>query len=131
MKKYFIYKIECAINGKVYIGCTINYESRIYAHQTNLKRGIHTTPLLQSDYNKYGINNFKYSIVLEIYEYDKNWLEIEQTFIQMFDMDKGVYNVRKKFSTHYFYKGTDNIRKNMPTEILTKGIEFYKQTQKA
>lgn len=59
-----IYKIENLVNGKFYIGSTIR-ESRVRMneHFSRLKRGEHCNKILQRSYNKYGRDNFKFSII--------------------------------------------------------------------
>ena len=63
MDVVYIYKIENQINHKVYIGQTIDYKSRIRYHKKFLRLNKHSNPFLQADYNKFGSNNFNYSIL--------------------------------------------------------------------
>ena len=48
------------INGKIYIGSTINLAYRKYQHFTDLRRNKHFNSHLQFACNKYGIDNFEY-----------------------------------------------------------------------
>ena len=60
-----IYKIENLVNGKVYVGQTIDLHKRKLEHFAILRRDGHCNMHLQSAFNKYGEDNFKFS-VLEI-----------------------------------------------------------------
>jgi hypothetical protein len=52
-----IYKIENLIDGKTYIGSSVNLESREYKHFWMLERGSHDNIHLQNSYNKFGKGN--------------------------------------------------------------------------
>lgn len=58
MKISGIYIIKNQINGKVYIGQTIDLNRRKYDHDRTLRLGIHHNIYLQREYNKYGKENF-------------------------------------------------------------------------
>lgn len=58
-----IYGIFNKINNKVYIGQSINVDSRISEHQWMLSKGIHTNSYLQNDWDKYGKDNFEFCIL--------------------------------------------------------------------
>ena len=60
-----IYKIENLIDGKTYIGSSVNLESREYKYFWMLERGSHDNIHLQNSYNKFGKVNFKFTIIEE------------------------------------------------------------------
>lgn len=60
---YNIYKIECMVNNKVYIGQTVNFKARIQNHLGVLNNNKHTNPFLQDDFNQFGQNNFSFEII--------------------------------------------------------------------
>lgn len=60
---YLIYKILCSTNGKVYVGCCKSLYERRKLHLVQLKKGIHHSPKLQSDYDKYGRDSFSFIII--------------------------------------------------------------------
>jgi len=41
-----------------YVGRTSGYSGRISAHFSNLRKGVHSSRLMQSDFNEYGIDSF-------------------------------------------------------------------------
>jgi len=53
-----IYKIKSIIDGKVYIGQSIDIKKRWADHFKLLRKGCHENRHLQMAYNKYGGNNF-------------------------------------------------------------------------
>ena len=60
-----IYKIQNLINDKVYIGQSVDIEKRWSTHKAELKNNYHYNVHLQSAWNKYGEENFEFSIVEE------------------------------------------------------------------
>ena len=58
-----IYQIKNLVNGKLYIGKTINFKQRKYDHFRLLKSNKHHAFHLQNSYNKYGVTNFEMSII--------------------------------------------------------------------
>lgn len=60
-----IYKIENKLNGKTYIGQTINYKKRKRVHLNYLKNGKHHNSYLQRSFDKYGQSNFNIELVVE------------------------------------------------------------------
>ena len=58
-----IYKIENKVNGKVYIGQSIDIEKRWKSHISYLNKGIHRNKHLQSAWDKYGEGNFDKKIL--------------------------------------------------------------------
>lgn len=66
-----IYQIRNGINGKIYIGSCSDelnqIEGRIeYGHFYRLRKGTHPNPKLQYAWNKYGEDNFSWSILQEL-----------------------------------------------------------------
>lgn len=60
---YFIYKLECKANNKIYVGRTVIPRNRFAAHKNALKRGDHPNKGLQMDFNRYGEENFTFTII--------------------------------------------------------------------
>lgn len=66
VKNSGIYKITNTINGKCYIGSSINCIDRINHHKSRLLKNCHHSIRLQNSVNKHGIENFKFEIIEEI-----------------------------------------------------------------
>ena len=58
-----IYKIANLVNGKRYIGGSVNLKHRLVCHKSGLRRGRHKNPHLQNAWNKYGEENFEFKII--------------------------------------------------------------------
>ena len=71
-----IYCIENILNGKKYVGKSIHIEERIKTHFRELRKNVHHNKHLQNSYNKYGEENFKWSIIEECSKEDLNEREI-------------------------------------------------------
>lgn len=74
-----IYKILNILNRKYYIGQTFNFKNRKWRHKYLLNKNKHDNRYLQRAWNKYGEENFEFS-VLEYCEKDK-LIEREQWWI--------------------------------------------------
>lgn len=68
MKTVGIYKIENKVNGKVYIGSSINCEARKKQHYTELRNNKHINSYLQRAWNKYGESSFVFSVIEVCYK---------------------------------------------------------------
>lgn len=75
-----IYKITNKINNKIYIGSSVDIDKRWKQHIRELKKNKHINKHLQSAWNKYGENNFKFQIVEliqdvdELQFYEQKWI---------------------------------------------------------
>lgn len=64
-----IYRITCTANGKIYVGSSVDIQSRWRGHRSDLNRNIHGNKHLQGAWNKYGESSF----VIEIVELVMPW----------------------------------------------------------
>ena len=58
-----VYVIRNIENGKMYIGSTYNFKKRWENHRRRLRKNEHLNVHLQSSYNKYGKDSFKFQII--------------------------------------------------------------------
>lgn len=61
-----IYVIENTVNGRKYIGSTLDFKSRISKHMYLLRKNKHDNEFLQNSFNKHGEKNFKAYVLLEV-----------------------------------------------------------------
>lgn len=86
-----VYKITNLVNGKVYIGASKNIERRWGNHRGSVKSPIH------SDLEAYGIENFKFEVLLECPE--DMLCQWERDMIALYDADdpeKGYNNPKDR-----------------------------------
>ena len=86
-----IYKIQNLVNGKIYIGQSVNIEKRWSTHRSALENNYHYNIHLQSAWKKYGEENFKFSIVEKCNIDQLNQREIY--WIAKFDSYENGYNL--------------------------------------
>lgn len=60
-----VYSITNVVNGKLYIGSTVDYKVRVRQHTKALTRNGHHNSHLQAAWNKYGGLNFVFDIIEE------------------------------------------------------------------
>jgi group I intron endonuclease len=61
-----IYSIFCVSDQKRYIGFSMNIEERWYFHRRKLNKNIHENKIMQNAWNKYGKDDFEFSIVQDL-----------------------------------------------------------------
>ena len=90
-KKSRIYQIRNLVNGKIYVGSSVNLETRKTRHYWELENNRHNNQHLQRAYNKYGLDKFVFE-VLEYVERDV-LLEREQYYIDTLNTVNEGYNI--------------------------------------
>lgn len=108
-----VYQIRNVINNKIYIGSSKNIYKRWKTHISRLKYNKHCNSYLQSAWNKYGEDNFEFSILEEVNNLDE-LKNLEQYYIdtlQPFE-DRG-YNLCKSTKSYMF-------ERKMPDEWYKK-----------
>jgi group I intron endonuclease len=83
-----IYKIENVVNGTVYIGQSSRLKTREQLHFGALRSNRHVNKYLQNAFNKYGSENFCFSVIL----YCENF-ELTRYEQAILDKSKSVYNI--------------------------------------
>lgn len=62
-REYLVYVIRNVMNGKVYVGSTVNMSKRKARHLNDLNKNSHANKHLQKAWNKYGEENFIHEII--------------------------------------------------------------------
>ena len=87
-----IYMIQNKVNNKIYIGQAVDIEDRWGEHRRGLRGGYHDNTHLQRSWNKYGEENFEFTILLECDESDLNMYEEYYIFELMTYDPRAGYN---------------------------------------
>ena len=111
-----IYKIANLINGKVYIGKSVDILNKRWPyHKYLLNNGTHSNTHLQNSWNKYGESNFEFSIIHEC-----GLDELDKYEIYYIDLYKSHF---MDFGYNKTYGGDGNI----PTEETRKKMSIAHQ----
>lgn len=89
-----IYEIKHKVDGRRYIGSSINIEARFSQHRRELKRNVHPNQKLQHAWNKYGANAFSFS-VLEIADASQLKDAEQQYLDEIFSSGCEVFNISR------------------------------------
>lgn len=114
--KIGIYKIRNKINGKIYIGKSVNLQSRKNSHFYLLRKQKHGNIHLQRSFNKYGAENFEFSII-EI---------VNEEFLN----EKEIYYIKELKPEYNIMKEADN-KLRMAQSSKDKLSKFQIRYQKA
>lgn len=129
MEQSGIYEIRNILNGKTYVGSTINFKQRHSQHFRQLARDAHPNVHLQRAYNKYGKDVFQFNKLLHCAQ--KDLTVLEQT---MMDANKPEYNMFKFARSSRGNKNrlgkkhTEEAKRKM--SIAGKGRKHTKETRK-
>lgn len=103
-----VYQITNLVNGKRYIGSTCNLIRRKSNHKRKLEMGRHPCLHLQNSFDKHGMENFTFSVL--VYCEKDDLLFYEQALI---DIHKPEYNIRKVAQSNYGLVASEETRKKL------------------
>lgn len=101
-----IYKILNIKTNALYIGSAVNLNRRGVSHFRQLNQKKHHNQKLQSVFNKYGEENFKFKVITVVHDKSK-LIEREQFYL---DLLKPEYNICKIAGSTLGNKGSDIFR---------------------
>ena len=101
-----VYKITNLVNGKVYIGASKNIEKRWWGHKRCTDSPIH------SDLETYGLDNFKFEILLECPE--DMLCQWERDMICLYDSDDPEKGYNGKGDRPYSLKTSESLKGHKP-----------------
>jgi group I intron endonuclease len=128
-----IYKIQCKINNKIYIGYSSNIKKRFYLHKLKLKKNKHENSYLQNAWNKYGEDAFSFIIIEECLlnlciEREDYYVKEYKSYFRKFGYNlaiTGIGNIGKM--PKYIIKKTQKTKK---ANALKRGYYFTAETIK-
>ncbi len=109
-----IYKITNLVNGKVYIGASKNIESRWSNHKRCAGSPIH------SDLEAYGLENFKFEVLLECPE--TMLAQWERDMICLYDSDDPEKGYNDKGDRPYNLKVSETLKGHIVSEEVKRKI---------
>lgn len=124
--KNVIYVIRNVVNGKFYVGSTVDARVRFQAHKRRLKKGTHQSPHLQAAWNKYGEECFKFEVVASVEDRDE-LLAVEQVWLDEHAGKTHCYNWAADASAPMRgKKHTSEAVAKMLLKHVPKGEEHYR-----
>lgn len=119
--KIGIYKITSNVDGKIYIGSSINITNRWKAHIKKLKENTHHSRYFQNAWNKHGSDNFIFERIENVKDKNK-LLEREQYYLDKLtpfaNLDRG-YNINPMAGSNLGVKYSEESKKKMSSWIRT------------
>jgi len=115
MNSNVIYKIINKVNGKFYLGSSINFKKRKWRHINDLLKNKHHNVYLQRAFNKHGIYNFIFKII-DTVENKELLKKLEQCYLDNLNMDNS-YNISRHAS------GGDLLTDNPNRELIIDNIK--------
>lgn len=135
-KKVYIYHIKSASTGKGYVGSTKNLYKRENEHFSALSKKEHPNRYLQNAFNKYGKNDFTFSVIGECYSHERNkveeWYINESVFNSEFNLQMVVdcdYD-RKEPYKKIKKEDLDEIETLIQSGLIAKDIAKIKNISK-
>lgn len=105
-RKSCIYGIRCNKTGRLYIGTTVDPETRMYEHLNHLKRGIKGRggndslggAIWQKDFDDFGEDAFEYFIIEDDVPF-QNRFERESFYIELYRTKDPIFGYNAKISS--------------------------------
>lgn len=116
-----IYMIQNNIDGKIYIGQAEDIGLRWSSHLSLLQSGKHPSKYLQQAVNKYGIENFSFTVLCECEKEKLN--ELEQYYIYCLE------STDQRVGYNRQYGGTSNRPCKATRELMSKAHKGKKHSQ--
>lgn len=118
-----IYKIENLVNGKVYIGQSVDIKARWSCHKSEFNKNIHSGVHFQRAWNKYGASNFKLTIIEECEEPLLNEKEI--FYIELYQSNNPEYGYNCESGGREGKKINEELKKYLSKKIR----EYFDKTE--
>lgn len=108
-----IYRIRNKVNGKVYIGSSVDVNIRLYDHLNDLKGNRHANIILQRSFDKHGETTFEFAPIEYVELTKEKLLEREQCWMDFYQVTKYGYNICPNAASNLGRKCSDVTKKKM------------------
>lgn len=116
MRTYYIYKATNLVNGKCYIGQTVDLHSRIWQHQRCYEKE-------RCDFHdaiqEFGFHNFKWDVLDSCTDKEKA-SDLEKYYIEKYDTFKNGYNMTKGGNGGCFWKAKPIVRLTLSGDFVKR-----------
>src|SRR5574344_2847508 len=119
-----IYKIENKINGKVYIGESLDIYNRWNTHIKDLNNKCHHSYKLQEDWDKYGEDNFEFKTITVL---DKSIARYVDKIILLIYEDIYIKQYNALFDGYNYDNTLENIENGINKNFNSKDRIYIKQ----
>lgn len=116
-----VYQIKNLVNGKIYVGSSVDIRDRWWNHRSRLRNQTHKNSHLQAAWNKYGEDSFEFSI-LEVVENVDDVLIREQWYLDNWKLD---YNVALVASANQLGRPLSEEHKKKISETKRKNRDKF------
>lgn len=124
-----VYRITNLLNGKSYVGSSVDVKYRISRHRHELRKGIHINKHLQSAWNKYGESCFEFCILL--YCEPNELLIHEQQQMTKYQVIEYGYNICKTAGNCLGIIRSEETREKMKGNTNGKGRKGHIHSKEA
>ena len=73
--KMGVFQIRNTVNGKIYVGSSLNLDAIWNRNKMELNFGNHRNSILQSEWKQFGERNFTYEILAEVVQKDEDKID--------------------------------------------------------
>jgi group I intron endonuclease len=115
-----VYTIVCLVNGKTYVGSSVNVRSRWNAHRRDLRNGQHVNSLLQRSWNRYGEAAFRFNLLrgvppVYLIQAEQEMIDCLRTADRRFG-----FNLAPKASSTVGYRFSDDQKAKVSASVKAK-----------
>lgn len=115
-----VYVITNTVNGKTYVGSSVNARKRLGQHRLDLSKGKHANRKLQGAWLKYGPDAFEFRLIEIVDDLDQLLIR-EQAYITEFQSVARGYNIRLEAASNRGLTGrpvSKRHRENLSKSLL-------------
>lgn len=122
-----IYTITNLLDGKYYVGSSLDLNRRLLSHRTKLNNNTHRNKHLQNAWNKHGKANFKFEVILYLQDSTEETIRAIEDEILEREFDK-TYNIIKTVKVNEDQIQRMRRRKEQSRRKVAEEVLIYKNS---